>query len=511
MALRRAIELRPSLTQAHNNLGIALGGEGRREEAAAACRRAVELQPEYATGYNSLGVALVNQRELAEAITAFRRAIALRPDYVEAYCNLGNALVDEGCLEEAVATCRRAIELLPDHAEAHQNLGVALVAQGSLKEAGAAFRRALELRPNCAESRSNFSVMLMMQGDLTEAGVELCRAIELQPNDAQARFNYSLLLLLCGDFEQGWPLYEYRWGAGDLQFMRRDFSQPMWRGEPLSGQRVLIHAEQGFGDALQFVRYVSLVAQRGAHVMVECWPEIKSLLASVEGIAEIITKGDPLPDFALHCPMMSLPLVFGTRVETIPVPIPYLHADPAKVALWRERLQQAMLRHDQRDMLRVGLVWAGGVRSHQLNADRIDRRRSLLLSQLAPLAKVPGVVFFSLQKGAPATQAQTPPEEMALLDWSDELRDFADTAALVECLDLVVTVDTAVAHLAGALGKPVWLLNRFDTCWRWLLEREDSPWYPTMRVFRQIKFGDWPPVIERVKEALAALVSTTGR
>jgi len=500
--LRRTIELRPALAEAHNNLGIALGGEGRGEEAVAACRRAVELQPGYAAGYNSLGVALVNQRELAEAIAAFRRAIAVCPDYVEAYCNLGNALVDEGRLDEAVAMCRRAIEIQPNHAEAHNNLGVALIAQGALQEAGTAFRRALELQPNQAESRSNLSVTLMAEGRLDEAGAELCRAIELQPRAAQARFNYSLQLLLQGDFEQGWPLYESRWGVGDLQFAKRDFPQPMWRGEPLHGRRVLIYAEQGLGDTLQFVRYVPLVAQRGGQVILECQPELRSLFASVGGVAEIIARGDPLPDFELHCRMMSLPLIFGTRLETIPATIPYLRADPAGVRRWKERLEG--------NSLKVGLVWAGGMRPRQLNADRIDRRRSLFLSQLAPVAQVPGVVFVSLQKGPPAEQAKTPPAGMTLLDWSEELHDFADTAALVECLDLVITVDTAVAHLAGALGKPVWLLNRFDTCWRWLLEREDSPWYPTLRIFRQPRFGDWAAAIDQASATLAALASIRG-
>ncbi|EDY22437.1 TPR repeat-containing protein [Chthoniobacter flavus Ellin428] len=500
--LRRTIELRPTLAEAHNNLGIALGGEGRGEEAVAACRRAVELQPGYANGYNSLGVALVNQRELAEAIAAFRRAIAVYPDYVEAYCNLGNALVDEGSLDEAVATCRRAIEIRPNHAEAHNNLGVALIAQGALQEAGDAFRRALELQPNQAESHSNLSVTLMAEGRLDEAGAELCRAIELQPQAAQAKFNYSLQLLLQGDFEQGWPLYESRWGVGDLRFAKRDFPQPMWRGEPLHGQRVLIYAEQGLGDTLQFVRYAPLIAERGGHVILECQPELKSLFTSLEGVAEIIVIGDPLPDFELHCRMMSLPLAFGTRVETIPATIPYLRADPAGVRRWKERLEG--------NALKVGLVWAGGMRPRQLNADRIDRRRSVLLGQLAPFAEVPGVVFVSLQKGPPAEQAKTPPVGMTLLDWSEELRDFAETAALVECLDLVITVDTAVAHLAGALGKPVWLLNRFDTCWRWLLGREDSPWYPTMRIFRQPKFGDWSSAIDQASAALAKLVSDRG-
>jgi hypothetical protein len=246
---------------------------------------------------------------------------------------------------------------------------------------------------------------------------------------------------------------------------------------------------------------------------VECQPELKTLLTNVEGIAQIIGFGDPIPAFELHCPMMSLPLALGTRVETIPAAIPYLRAHATKAAQWRKRLGQenepadakdsaVPLASSRRGPLKVGLVWAGGERPHQPKLRPVDQRRSMRLRQFAPLAEVPGVVFVSLQKGGPAAQAKAPPEGMNLLDWTDECMDFADTAALVEALDLVISVDTAVAHLAGALGKPVWLLNRFDTCWRWLTSRDDSPWYPTMRLFRQPRFGDWEAVVQRVAAEL---------
>jgi hypothetical protein len=279
---------------------------------------------------------------------------------------------------------------------------------------------------------------------------------------------------------------------------------------------VLLHAEQGFGDSIQFIRYAPLVAQRGGHVIVQCQPGLETLLAGVEGISQIITRDEPLPDFDLHCPLMSLPWVFATRLDTIPAAIPYLRANTEKVAHWRERLAREQSTSGETgpsrcDTLKIGLVWAGEARPHRPHVNRINRRRSMSLSQFAPLAQVPGVAFISLQKGKSAEQAQTLPPGMRLLDWTAELNDFADTAALIEALDLVISVDTSVAHLAGALGKPVWLLNRFDTCWRWLLDRSDSPWYPTMRLFRQPQPGAWAPVIAEVREQLKLLVQSRSK
>ena len=278
-----------------------------------------------------------------------------------------------------------------------------------------------------------------------------------------------------------------------------NFAQPQWQGtEDLSAKTILLHAEQGLGDTLQFVRYAPLVAARGGRVIVACQAPLKRLLTRLEGVAQVISVGEPWPDFDLHCPLSSLPFAFDTNLATIPAKIPYLHADPADMIRWQARMGDTTA-------LKVGLVWAGASREHNARLNSVDRIRSMKLAGFSPLAKVGGVRYFSLQKGKPASQGRGPPHPMALLDYTDELHDFADTAALVAQLDLVITVDTAVAHLAGGMGKPVWILSRFHGCWRWLLDRDDSPWYPTARLFRQPELGDWDSVMERVRDELLLL------
>jgi hypothetical protein len=274
----------------------------------------------------------------------------------------------------------------------------------------------------------------------------------------------------------------------------RRYTQPRWDGRECHDRIVLLHAEQGFGDALQFCRYVPLVAAR-ARVLLEVPRPLLRLLSGLEGVEQIVAEGDKLPSFDFCAPLMSLPHVFGTELETIPARTPYLAAPPARVAAWRERLAALPRR-------RIGLVWAGNPRPHQPEANAVDRRRSTSLDRFAPLAEVPGVSFVSLQKGAAAVQSRTPPSGMVVHDWTEELVDFAETAALVEALDLVISVDTSVVHLVGALGKEIWMLNRFDGCWRWLLDRTDSPWYPTLRQFRQRRPGDWDGVISDIRDAL---------
>jgi hypothetical protein len=284
----------------------------------------------------------------------------------------------------------------------------------------------------------------------------------------------------------------------------------MWDGRAGDGRRVLLHAEQGFGDTLQLIRYAAMVAARGAQVIVECQPPLKMLFKRIEGNWEVVGRGEALPSFDAHCPLMSLPYVFGTRVETIPTAVPYLTASPAKVERWRERLREVddggVSGSGQRPRLKVGLVWAGGNRPEHPDFNRIDLVRSLSLNRFAPFSEISGVAFVSLQKGPAGAQAASPPRGLMLFDWTGELEDFDDTAALVEALDLIITVDTAVAHLAGALGKPTWLVHRFATCWRWGLEGENAPWYPTMRIFRQAEPGDWDSVIQRVAVELQELV-----
>jgi tetratricopeptide (TPR) repeat protein len=455
--IRRAIAFRPNYPEAHSNLGGVLMVNGRLDEAMAACRQAIALNPNLPEAHYNLGNVLRDKGQLGEAIAAFRQAIALRGNYAEAHNNLGNAMKDKGQLDEAIAACRQATVFRPNYAEAHYNLGIALHDRGQLDEAIAAYRRAVVLRPNYAEAHQNL----------------------------------SLALLARGDFQQGWEEYEWRWKCKDLPSPPRDFAQPQWDGCPLEDRTVLLHTEQGLGDAIQFIRYLPLVAQRGGRIILECQAELQRLFQTIAGSCQIVARGQPLPAFDLHCPLQSLPRVFGTNLANVPHIVPYLHPDAEDARRWQHRLAS----HSPN--VRVGLAWAGSP------THKNDRNRSIKLARLAPLGQVPGVRFFSLQKGEAAAEAKTPPPGMELVDWTEELKDFADTAALIDNLDLVIAVDTAVVHLAGAMGKLVWTLLPFVADWRWLLERQDSPWYPTMRLFRQPRIGDWDSVVTRVVEALS--------
>ena len=301
-------------------------------------------------------------------------------------------------------------------------------------------------------------------------------------------------MLTRGEFIPGWDEYEWRWRCKDFALFRRNFPQPQWDGSDLSGHTILLHTEQGFGDALQFIRYLPLVTQRGGRIIIQCQAELQRLFQIMAGDCPVMARGQPLPAFDVHCPLLSLPRVFGTTLGTIPRQVPYLHAAHAMVENWRERLAV------DAGSLNVGLAWAG---HPAFKGDRLRSPRHLSL--LAPLVKIRKARFVSLQKGEASNQTRNPPEGMNLVDWTEELKDFADTAALIANLDLVISSDTAVVHLAGAMGKPVWVLLPFAPDWRWLLEREDSPWYPTMRLFRQPAIGDWDSVMQKVVDALAKL------
>ena len=327
-----------------------------------------------------------------------------------------------------------------------------------------------------------------------------CReALRLRPDYPEAHNNLGCALLLAGLFEDGWKEYEWWRKVQPYSSSVRDFPAPLWRGEAIGDRTILLHAEQGLGDTLQFCRYAPLMVC-GAGIILEVQPSLVRLLSRLPGVMQVVAWGDGLPPFDLHCPLMSLPLAFGTTLDTIPAGTPYLSADPALAANWQERLVGL-------DGLRIGLVWAGGQRLNFPVLVAVDRRRSIALKALAPLGEVSGVSFVSLQKDAPAAQAADPPHGLMLHDFTADLHDFEDTAALIVNLDLVISVDTSVAHLAGALGKPVWLLNRFDTDWRWLLNRDDSPWYPTLRQFRQPRPGDWNGAVCAARDALQRLIA----
>jgi tetratricopeptide (TPR) repeat protein len=497
---RRAIARHPGYAAAHNNLGTTLQALG--QPGAAACfREAVRLDPAYPAAHNNLGNALRGEGRLEEAVTSFRAALALQPHYPAALSNLGNALKDLGRLEEAAASFRAALALQPDLAIAHNNLGSVLHEQRRLDDAVESFGTALALQPGLLEARVNLGVALFEQRRLDEA-VACHRSVLAEAADfPAAHFNLALALLARGDLAEGWEELEWRWLAPPLRGARRAFAQPQWCGEPAAGRALLIHAEQGYGDTLQFCRYAGLAAARGLRVILEVPQALWRLLAGLPGVAQMVVAGDPLPPFDLHCPMLSLPRALGTTLGTIPASVPYLSADPGQAEDWRRRLAS----RPGAD-LRVGLAWAGNPRSHLPSAAAVDRRRSIAPARLAPLFAVPGVVFHSLQKDGPAAAADAP-----LTDDMAEMADFADTAALVANLDLVISVDSAVAHLAGALGRPVWLLDRFDACWRWLDGRQDSPWYPTLRIYRQAVPDDWDEVIQRVAADLLALSAASGR
>jgi tetratricopeptide (TPR) repeat protein len=478
----RALRLNPEAVELHHNLGNALQDLGRLDEAIGCYRKALALRPDLVESLDNLASALQSQGKLDEAQASYERALALRPNRVESLIGLGVVSRAQGRLEEAVARYQRALELSPDHPEAHNNLGVALVDLGRPQEATPHYERALALRPNRAETHSNLGIALQRQGQYAEAFACYRRALAFKPDYAEAHFNRAHALLLTGELDAGWQEYEWRFAVARYD---RNFDQPLWSGEPLGGRSILIHAEQGFGDTLQFVRYVPAVAKRSGRIVLEVPEPLVRLARTVAGVSQVVARGDPLPAFNCHCPLLSLPRVFKTNLLTIPNAAPYLRVPADASAGWAERIPTT-------PGPRVGIVWAGTA------VGAIDLRL------LQPLWEVGGVSWFSLQVGDRSGDTASL-HSVKITDLSPWLTDFVETAAAVCRLDLVISVDTAVAHLAGALGRPTWLLLRHPPEWRWLLEREDSPWYPTVRLFRQRCAGDWPGVAREVAAALAGM------
>jgi Flp pilus assembly protein TadD len=496
---RAAIHLKPGAPSAHNNLGAELRGQGRFAEAMTCFSRALSLHHDYMEAYNNLGCVLRDMGKPHLALDPLEKAVALSPQTAEIYNSLGNVLRDLGRRDEAIARYAESIRLKPDYLEAVNNLGSVYCDVDRLEEAMGCFLDALAIDPNCADVHNNLGVVLQRMGRPDLAVRAYRDAIRLDPETIDAPNNLGLALLLLGEYLEGWRLHEKRWLSRHLKLGVRPFDQPMWTGE-LGRKRLLIHAEQGLGDTLQFCRYLPLIDPRH-QIVLEVQAPLVGLMRQLPGVTAVVARGAPLPEFDAHCPIMSLPWVFKTTLDTLPNQTPYLSADPAKVAGWAKRLEAVQ-------GLRVGLVWAGGARPNQPELEPVNRRRSMTLATLAPLAQAPGVSFVSLQKGAPALEAQAPPPGMALLDFTEDLQDFTDTAALVANLDLVISVDTSVPHLAAAMGKPVWLLNRYDTCWRWGLNRDDSPWYPTLRLFRQPTLNDWATPVSAVLDSLLAAAAT---
>lgn len=461
-------------------------GQGRWDESRALLERAVRCDPNSAEAYNSLGNTLNSMGRQAEAVEQYQHAIGIRADFAEAHFNLGNSLKSLERYEEAATAYAAAIAARPAYADAHNGLGIVLDRLNRPEEAIAAYWTALQIDPRIKHGNSNLAASLAELDRHEEAIAFFDRARELDPEDSEPVFNAALVELAMGDFERGLRDYEARWRVAGLKLNPHEFTKPKWDGNgDIAGKTILLHAEQGLGDTILFLRYAEAVAAKGARVILAVQKPLAPLLREMTGVEQVVAAGEPIPEFDLHMPVGSLPLAFGTTVHTIPARTPYLHAP----AGWHSEGRRPL----------IGLCWAGNP------GHRNDHNRSIPLATFEKLLRIPGIRFVSLQ------QNLREGDERVLGGYDNfdvesisRVKDLADTAAIISQLDLVITVDTAVAHLAGALHRPVWVLLPFRPYWVWLRHRGDSPWYPTARIFRQARIGDWESVVERVAEELIA-------
>jgi tetratricopeptide (TPR) repeat protein len=499
--LEDALAIAPAFPEARRQLALARNQLGRaallRGDAVAAeqCFQASLDGDADAQTHNLLGLAQLQQEKFAVAEASLRRALEFAPGNNQARNNLGLALVGQGHHEAGRLCFETALALDPSYVSARINLADSLRMLGELDAAREALETVVVAQPDSVEALNNLGAVAQDQGDTARALACLSRALVLAPDAPRIRWNLALSQLHVGDFNNGWRNFEARWEG--CSHLRGGYALPReraWTGEPLQGKRVLLWAEQGFGDTLQFIRFARDIEARGARVSVLVQPQLAGVLRGVAGVHELIAQGCPLPDYDLHCPLMSLPHRLAVRPdrEALHGDAPYLSADADQVRVWQQRLRGYA-------GLKVGLVWAGSSRRGSIELAAIDARRSMSLERILPLLGVGGCHFFSLQK-------DDSPRELpaAIQDFTAEWTDFSATAAFIACLDLVISVDTAVAHLAGALGKPLWLLNRYDSCWRWLQARDDSPWYATVRQFRQPAPGAWEAVIAATAAELAS-------
>lgn len=487
---RLVLQSNPDHPAALNLSGVVAHQRGQHEIAVEMISRAITNNPRISQFHNNIGVAFAALGKFREAIDAYEQAILLRPNHADAFNNMGNALQSLGEFDAAVEKYRQAVLLRPDYAEAYNNIGIALRKQGNYAEAIKNCTKAIQLKPNCADAYNTMASAMRMQGRHLEAIENYRQTLQLKPDYAEVHTNLGMTLLLNGRFEEGWAEYHWRVYAGNVTYPHR-YEVPRWDGSFFNDKRLLIHYEQGFGDTLQFIRYLPMVKARGGTVIFEARKPLIGLLRRFPGIDELVEASfdqKPAVRFDLYVSVMDLPGIFGTTLGTIPAKVPYIHADPLKAAYWRNRLSELHFK--------VGIVWSGKP------THRDDRSRSCLLKHFALLGQVPSVGLFGLQKGQAAGQVKALAGTVPITNLAAELKDFTDTAAVIENLDLVVSVDTAVLHLAGAMAKPVWALLPFAPDWRWMLDRQDSPWYPTMRLFRQKIPGQWGDVFQRVAEDL---------
>jgi tetratricopeptide (TPR) repeat protein len=518
MNYRRAIGLQPEHASAFYNLALALEQLGQVEEAAASYSQALQFEPGNLAALTNLGNVLKASGRLDDAIACYREVLRLKPDFAEVHANLGNVLSDQAKLVEAESSYRRALDLRPDYAETHYNLGILCSKKGIVEDAIACYRRALSCKPTYLEAHVNLGNALRLTGQMDDALTSFQQALQLKPDFASAHWNRAVVLLARGEFKEGWREYEWRWAQHT--FARRQFTQPLWDGTDLHGKTILLYAEQGLGDALHFIRFAPLVKRLGGKVLVECPPQLLRLLAGFPGVDQLLARGAQLPMFHVQAPLLSLPGIFDTDLASIPATAPYLHAEPKLVAHWLHKMSGVRcsisdvgrgvldIGHQTPDtgrVFKIGIAWQGNPTNPG------DRYRSIPLAFFNRLAHVPGVQLISLQKGQGTEQLREIPGPFPILDLGSALDEttgaFVDTAAVMMNLDLVISSDTAIPHLAAALGVPVWLALSLAPDWRWLLHREDSPWYPTMRLFRQTRFGDWQEVFDRIANEISKLAT----
>jgi len=481
----KAISLKPDYAEAFNNRGNVLQGLGRFDEAMADYNKAISLKPDHVQALNSRGFALQELRRFDEAMADYNKAISLKPDYFEALNNRGVTLRGLQRLDEALRDFEKAMSLRPDHVEVFINRSVVLRELGRFDEAMAEYNKALSLKPDHVQALNSRGFALQELRRFDEAMADYNKAISLKPDYAEAHWNKSLQLLKQGEFPLGWKLYEWRWKKTSAPLLVRKFTQPLWLGkENLCNKTILLHCEQGLGDTIQFSRYAAEVSKLGCRTILEVQEPLFELMKGIEGADELIVNGADLPSFDFYCPLMSLPLAMGTTLETIPSGKPYLRSNDDKLAKWSSRL-------GQKSKPRVGIVWSGNTKHTN------DHNRSIALEKI--LSAVPeDYELVSLQKEVRDADRNTLEQTEELRHFGAELGDFTDTAALCELMDIIVSVDTSVAHLAGALGKPVNLLLPYNSDFRWLLDRHDSPWYPSMKLFIQGPDMLWEPVFEKV-------------
>jgi Tfp pilus assembly protein PilF len=485
------LQHRPEDFDALHLLGLLNLQRHRIVEALRYLSEALKVNSGSADAMSNLGLALHATGRYDEAISSYRNALRLAPDHPEILYNLGNACLELGQMAEALLSYDGVLARAPGHVGARVNRGNALLRLNQPTDAIASYDAALAATPGHPQILTNRGHALRRLDRPAEALADFTAAVAAAPEFPEAHFEAAMTLMTLGDFDAGWKEYEWRWKTAAFARYRRQLPAPLWLGDaPVSGKTILLHAEQGFGDTIQFIRYAPLLANRGARVICEVQPELQPLLSQFENIA-VIASGAPLPAFDLHCPLLSLPLAFATQPETIPAAIPYLAAPADRVAHWRDRLPSANLR--------AGFVWSGSP-SH-----KNDSNRSIALARLAGLFADSPVRCFSLQRDRRSADAEILRGLPHLVDLGGELRDFADTAAVISLLDIVISVDTAVAHLAGALGKPVVILLPYGADFRWMRNRGETPWYPTAKLFRQPAFGDWDSVIARVRDQLRHL------